>query len=333
MPEVRRRELIVLLGGAAAAWPLAAGAQSSDLTRRVGVLMAGSENDAETQNRVAAFREGLKKLGWGTDRPVRIDYRWGVVGTERALAAAADLIALSPNVILAQGSPLSEALLKLTRTVPIVFVGASDPMSSGLVTSMARPAGNLTGFTNFEFLMGGKWLEILKEIAPDAERVLAVYSAGNIGSKGFLRSAQSAARAHQLVLIEAPVSTASEVERSVTAFAQKPRGGLMLLPSGSLATENRDLLITLTARYRIPATYPYRFMTTAGGLIAYDTDVAELYRRAASYIDRILRGENPGELPIQVPTKYRLTINLRTAQTLGLTVPPTLLARADEVIE
>jgi ABC-type uncharacterized transport system substrate-binding protein len=330
---MKRREFIALLGGATAAWPIAARAQPSDSIPRIGVLMAGSENDAETQARVAGFREGLEKLGWGIDRPVRIDYRWGVVGAERAIAAAADLIALSPSVILAQGSPLSEALLKLTSTVPIVFVGASDPMSSGLVASMARPGRNLTGFTNFEFSMGGKWLELLKEIAPDAEQVLAVYSAGNIGSEGFLRAAQSAARAHQITLIEGPVRTASEVERTVTAFAQKHRVGLMLLPSGSLATENRDLFVTIAAQQRIPAIYPYRFMTTAGGLMAYDTDVLELYRRAASYTDRILRGENPGELPVQVPTKFRLTINLRTAQTLGLDVPPTLLARADEVIE
>ena len=329
---MNRRKFITLLGGAAVMWPVSGRAQRSDRALRIGVMTVSPEHDVETKVRVTAFRETLEKLGWAVGRNVRIDYRWGARDAQRARVFAGELVSMTPDVILAQGSLISEALLRETRTIPIVFVGASDPMSSGLVGSMARPGGNLTGFTNFEFSMGGKWLEMLKEVAPGTKRMLAMRTSGNFGNLGLFRAAEAAAPSRGVVLIEAAIGDPAEIDRMVTAFAQEPHGGLIVFPK-SVALEIRDLLLALAARHRIPAVYPYRSFATAGGLMSYDTDMSELYRRAASYVDRILRGEKPGGLPVQVPTEYNLVINLKTAKTLGLEIPLPLLALADEVIE
>lgn len=244
---------------------------------------------------------------------------------------AAELVASAPDVIVPQGSQNSEALLKETRSIPIIFVEASDPMSSGLVSSMSNPSGNLAGFTNFEFSIGSKWLEILREVAPEIKRVL-VLEGLDIGNQGFLHSIQGAAPALGIVPITAPVHDAGDIEHAITTFVQEPQGGLIVLP-GSSRLENRDLIVALAARYHLPAMYSTRPFVASGGLMSYDTDITELWRQAASYVDRILHGEKPGDLPVQVPTKYELVINLKTARGIGLQIPPTLLARADEVIE
>jgi putative tryptophan/tyrosine transport system substrate-binding protein len=265
-------------------------------------------------------------------RNVRIDYRWSARDNpQQARVYAAELIALAPNVIVAQGSQNSEALLKETRNIPIIFVEASDPMSSGLVSSMAHPGGNLTGFTNFEFSIGSKWLEILKEVAPDIKRVLVLQGL-DIGNQGFLRSIQESAPSLGIVPVAAPVHDAADIEHAITAFVQEPQGGLIVLP-GSSRLDNRDLIVALAVRHRLAAMYSSRPFIASGGLMSYDTDITELWRQAVSYVDRVLRGEKPGELPVQEPIRYELVINLKVARALGLTVPLPLLTRADEVIE
>jgi putative ABC transport system substrate-binding protein len=329
---MRRREFVTLLGSAAVAWPLGAHAQEPGRLPRVGYLATNSEGDAEAQAAHAAFREALEKLGWADGHNIRIDYHWGASTPERQQAAAAELVGLAPNVILAQASSNSEALRRETRTIPIVFVNVSDPLSSGLVDSMAHPGGNLTGFANFEFSMGGKWLEILKEVAPGINRVLVILTPGNIGNEGLLRAVEAAAPTLGVQPVAAAIPGAPEIERVISVFVQEPNGGLLVLP-GSAGNANRDLIVGLAARHRVPAMYTSRRFIVSGGLMSYDTDVVDLYRRAASYVDRILRGQKPGDLPVQVPTKYELVINLKAAKALGLTVPLPLLARADEVIE
>jgi putative tryptophan/tyrosine transport system substrate-binding protein len=331
MLDIRRRQFITLLGSAAAAWPLASRAQPSGTMPRVGVLAANSENEVEAQARNAAFRESLDKLGWTDGRNIRIDYRWGAA-SERALMYAEELIDLRPSAILASNSSCADALRKKTRVIPVVFVNASDPLASGLVDSMTRPGGNLTGFANFVFSMGGKWLELLKEAAPGVARMLVIMPPANIGSQGLLRAIDSVAPTIGVQTMSAPVIKAAEIERAVVAFAQEPRSGLIVLP-GFLSTDNRELIIGLANRHRLPAIYADRSVIASGGLMSYDTDVVDLYRRAASYMDRILRGVKPSELPVQLPTKYDLAINVKTAKAIGLEVSPMLLARADEVIE
>jgi putative ABC transport system substrate-binding protein len=328
---VKRRDFITLLAGAAAAWPLAVRAQQSEGLRRIGVLM-GAASDSEGQARARILEQGLDRLGWMTGQNLRIDYRWGARDNPpQARIYAAELIALGPNVIVTQGSQNSEAVLKETRNIPIIFVEASDPMSSGLVPSMAHPGGNVTGFTNFEFSIGSKWLEILKEVASDIKRVLVLQGL-DIGNQGFLRSIQAAASSLGIVPVAAPVRDAADIERVITAFVQEPQGGLIVLP-GSSRLDNRDLIVALATRHRLAAMYSTRPFIASGGLMSYDTDIADLWRQAVSYVDRVLRGEKPGDLPVQVPTKYELVINLKVARALGLTVPLPLLARADEVIE
>jgi putative tryptophan/tyrosine transport system substrate-binding protein len=328
---VRRREFITLLGGAAASWPVVARAQQGESVRRIGVVM-GAANDSIGQSRARSLEQALDRLGWINGRNVRIDYRWGARDNpQQARIYAAEIVALAPNVIVTQGSQNSEAAQKETRSIPIIFVEASDPMSSGLVSSMAHPGGNLTGFTNFEFSIGSKWLEILKEVTPDIKRVLVLQGL-DIGNQGFLRSIQAAAPSLGIVPIPVPVRDAAEIEGAITTFVQEPDGGLIVLP-GSSRLDNRDLIVALAMRYRLTAMYSTRPFIASGGLMSYDTDITELWRQAASYVDRVLRGEKPGDLPVQVPTKYELVINLKVARALGLTVPLPLLARADEVIE
>jgi len=327
-----RREFITLLGGAAAAWPLAAGAQQGEKMRRIGVLMNLASDDAEGQARLAAFLQGLQEAGWAVGRNVRIDLRWGAGDADRFRKQAAELVALAPDVVLASGIPAATPLLQATRTVPIVFVQVVDPVGAGLVASLARPGGNATGFTVFEYGMTGKWVELLKEIAPGVTRVAVLRDAASTSGIGTLGAIQSVASSFGMELTPVGVSDAGEIERGVTAFAHASNGGL-IVTGNTLTIVHRELIITLAARHRLPAVYNMHLFVNDGGLVSYGPDSIDPFRRAASYAGRILKGEKPADLPVQAPTKYELAINLKTARTLGLEVPPTLLARADEVIE
>jgi putative ABC transport system substrate-binding protein len=329
---IGRRELLAALGGAAAAWPLAARAQQPGRMRRIGVLMNLSSDDAEGQARNAAFLQGLQELGWTVGRNVRIEYRWGAGDAELFRRHASELVALAPDVILASGGAVVPSLLQATRTVPIVFTGTPDPVGSGFVESLARPGGNVTGFTPWEFGIGAKWLELLKEIAPSVTRVAVLRDPAITGGIGLWGAIQSVSPSFGVELRPLGVRDAGEIERAITAFAGSPNGGLIVTGS-TLASVHRDLITMLAARHRLPAIYFFRYFITGGGLISYGADSIDPYRRAAGYVDRILKGEKPADLPVQAPTKYELVINLKTAKALGLEVRPTLLARADEVIE
>jgi putative ABC transport system substrate-binding protein len=326
--DIRRREFITLLGGAAATWPLAVRAQ--ERMRRIGVLMNLAEDDAEGQARVAAFLQGLQQLGWTDGRNVRIDYRWAAGDTGRFRRYAEELLALAPDVVLASATPSVQALQQATRAVPIVFANVGDPVAAGIVDSLARPGGNVTGFTYFEFGFGAKWLELLKEIAPRARRV-AVLRDLTVGTAQ-LSAIQAVAPSFNVELSVVGVRDASEIERSVTAFARSSNGGMIVTASTS-AVVHRKLITMLAARHGLPAVYSFRYFVTAGGLISYGPDTIDPLRRAAGYVDRILKGEKPADLPVQAPVKYELVINLKTAKALGIEIPPSVLARADEVIE
>ena len=329
--RVRRREFIILLAGAAT-WPLAARAQQAEQMRRVGVLMNLGTDDAEGHARLTALAQGLQELGWSDGRNLGIDYRWGAGDADRFRAYAAELVALTPDVILATGTPVVEALQRVTRAVPIVFVTVIDPVGSGFVESLARPGGNTTGFTLFEYSLSAKWAELLKELSPRVTRV-AVLRDSAIGSgTGQLASIQAVAPSLGVELTPIGVLNANEIRRSIAAFARGPNDGLIVTAS-TLALVHRELIITLAAEHRLPAVYGDRTLVTNGGLISYGPNRIDPYRRAAAYIDRILKGEKPADLPVQAPTKYELVINLKTAKALGIDVPPMLLARADEVIE
>jgi ABC-type uncharacterized transport system substrate-binding protein len=329
---MRRRELITLLGGAAAAWPLAALAQQGERIRRIGVLHSLASDDPEGQARLTAFVQGLQELGWTDGRNVRIDYRWAAGDAERARRYAAELVALAPDVILAHGGSIVPSLLQATRTVPIVFTQTPDPVGAGFVTSLARPGGNVTGFLVFEYGISAKWLELLKEIAPRVTRAAVIRDAAIASGTGQWGALQSVAPSFGVELSPVNMSDAGEIERAVAAFARSPNGG-MILTASTLAVIHRELIITLAARYRLPAVYTSRYFVTGGGLISYGADSIDPQRRAAGYVDRILKGERPADLPVQAPTKYELAINLKTAKTLGLDVPTSLIARANEVIE
>jgi putative ABC transport system substrate-binding protein len=327
---MRRRNFITLLGGAAAAWPLGARAQRGERVRHIGVLMNLASDDPEAQERLAAFAQGLEGPGWTIGRNVRIDIRWGAGDDDLMRKYAVELVALTPDAILANGSAVFP-LLQATRVVPIVFAQVPDPVGSGIAASLARPGGNVTGFSQFEFSMSGKWLELLMQIAP------------NLAQVGVLRDTVTAAGVAQFAAIQAVarssvevtalgVRDAEETERILTAFASRPNGGLIVTASG-LTALHRSLIIGIASRYRLPAVYPFRYFVAAGGLISYGPDPIDQYRRAAGYVDRVLKGEKASDLPIQQPTKFELVVNLKTARTLGLDVPPTLLAIADEVIE
>ena len=331
MPDVRRRAFITLLGGAAAAWPLAARAQQERM-RRIGVFMPGVADDPEYAVRIAAFLQGLGELGWIVGRNVRIDYRWGAGDVERYRVIAAELIALSPDVVLAFGYATASALQKATRSVPIVFGSVTDPVGGGLVASLARPGGNATGFVSSEFGFAGKWLELLKEVAPRVTRVAVLRNAAIASQIALFGSIQSVAPSFGVELRPIDTSDAGEIERAVTAFAGEPNGGL-IAASGAGVILHRELIVTLAARHRLPAVYAYRGHIASGGLISYGSDQVDNFRQAASYVSRILKGEKPADLPVQAPTKYELVINLKTAKALGLDIPATVLARADEVIE
>jgi putative ABC transport system substrate-binding protein len=329
---MRRREFITLLGGAAAAWPLAARAQQPEPMRRIGVLTNLSAGDAEDQARNAAFLQALQELGWTVGRNVRIDYRWTGGDRDRNRNDAAELVALAPDVILATGNPALAPLQEATRTVPIVFVQMTDPVAAGAVESLARPGGNATGFTTMEYGASGKWLELLKQIAPSVTRVAVLRDQATASGIGQLAAIQSVAPSFGVELRPIGVRDAGEIERAVAAFARDLNGGLIVTLSGG-AIVHRELIITLAARYRLPAVYGQHIFVTGGGLISYGHDTIDPYRRAAGYVDRILKGDKPADLPVQAPTKFELVINLKAAKAIGLTVPPSLLARANEVIE
>jgi putative ABC transport system substrate-binding protein len=329
---VKRREFITLLGGASVAWPLAARAQQGERVRRIGVLMNLPAEDAEGQARVAVFVAGLRESGWTDGRNLRVDTRWGGGDADRIRRDAAELVALAPEVIFATSGTVLPALVQATRTVPIVFVQTADPVGSGFVDSLARPGGNVTGFLSFEFGISGKWLELLKEVAPRVTRAVILRDPAIPSGMGQFGALQSAAPSLGVELRPVGVHDAGEIERAVTDFASSANGGLIVTAS-QLATVHRDLIVALAARYRLPAVYSDRYFVNAGGLISYGPNRIESYQHAAGYVDRILKGEKPADLPVQAPTKYELVINLKTARALGLDIPTTVLARADEVIE
>jgi ABC-type uncharacterized transport system substrate-binding protein len=329
---VKRREFITLIGGAAAAWPVAARAQQGERVRRVGVLVGFRANDPQGEARVAAFRQGLQALGWIDGRNLRIDLSWGAGDADSVRKRAAEVMSLAPEVVLAAGSSAVAALQQQTRALPIVFVQVVDPVGGGFVESLAAPGGNVTGFTQFEYGISGKWLELLKELAPRVTRVAILRDPGIAAGAGQLGAIQSVAPSFGVELRPLDVRDAPDIERGIAAFARSSNGSL-IVTGANLANTHRKLIITLAARNKLPAVYTNRFYVVDGGLISYGADPVDQYRRAASYVDRILKGEKPGDLPVQTPTKYELVINLGTARALGIEVPSTLLARADEVIE
>jgi len=327
---MRRREFITLLGGAAA-WPLAGYGQQTERMRRIGVLSGVAADDQTNKVRYAAFQQRLRQLGWTDGLNVQIDYRFAAGNPENYRKYAAELVALAPDVILAPGGSLGY-VVQATRTVPIVFANAADPVGAGFVESLSRPGGNATGFLLFEYDLSAKWLELLKEIVPGVTRALILRDATGTTGIGQFAVIQSVSRSVGVEVSPLNLRDAGEIERAVTAFARSSNGGLIVAASVP-ATVQRNLIVELAARHRLPAVYFERLFVASGGLISYGADLVEQYRRAAGYVDRILKGEKPGELPVQAPTKYELVINLKTAKALGLEVPPTLLARADEVIE
>jgi len=329
---MQRREFITLLGGAAAAWPLAARAQQGDRMRRIGVLLPAAADDSEFQARMGAFLQALALLGWTIGRNVRIDTHWATTNRDDIRRHAAELATLAPDVILAFGASTVGPMLQATRTVPIVFPVAVDPVGGGFVDSLARPGGNATGFMAYEFSLSGKWLELLKEIAPGVTRAAVLRDPTLPAGIGQFAVIQSVAPSVGVEVSSANVHDAAEIERTVAGFARAGNGGLIVTASG-LVQRYRDLIIMLAAQHKLPAVYYEHFFVAAGGLISYGADYVDQFRRAAGYVDRILKGEKPADMPVQAPTKYELAINLKTAKALGLTVPPALLARADEVIE
>jgi putative tryptophan/tyrosine transport system substrate-binding protein len=328
---MRRREFVALLSGAVV-WPLAARAQQRDRMRRIGVLTNLAEDDPVVRARLTAFLQGLQELGWTDGRNIRIDTRWGADDPDLSRRYAAELIALVPDLVLAATTANVGALQQATRTVPIVFAGVSDPVGAGLVASLARPGGNTTGFSLSEYGISVKWLELLKQIAPRVSRVAVIQASGATPGIGQLAAIQAVAPSFGAELTPLVLSDAADIERAITGFGREPNGGL-IVTTGTLLQVHRDRIIALAARHQLPAVYPFRVYVGAGGLISYGPDLVDQFRRAAGYVDRILKGEKPADLPVQAPTKYELAVNLKTAKALGIEVPPSLLARADEVIE
>jgi putative ABC transport system substrate-binding protein len=330
--NIARRKFIAALGGTAFVWPLAARAQQGDRVRRVGVMIVIAESDPESASWIAAFLEGLGKLGWTVGRNLQIDIRWGISDDEQARAATTELLRLAPDVILANSVVATRAAQQATQTVPIVFTAVSEPVAQGFVASVAHPGGNTTGFSNFEPSVGAKWLALLKEIAPRVTRVAVMFSSAGSLSQLFYRSIEAAAPNLAVETVMAPVLGPAEIEAAMTTFGHDPGGGFIVLPD-TLTTRHSKLIIDLAARYQLPVVYAFRLFAFAGGLMSYGPDLVDQFRLAAAYVDRILRGEKPGDLPVQQPTKFEFVVNLKTAKVLGLTVPLTLQAAADEVIE
>jgi putative tryptophan/tyrosine transport system substrate-binding protein len=332
--DIARREFILAFGGAAVAWPLAAGAQQSNRMRRMGVLVGYAEHDSEAQAQIAALRETLQKLGWTANHNIQINERWASGDVDKMRRYAAELVHLNPDVIVAVSVSVVVALRYETRTIPIVFTRVSDPIGSGLVETLSHPNGNATGFTNFEASIGGKWLELLKEMVPGVKRVAIVFNPETAARGGsfYLGPFRAAAALFAVTPIEAPVHSVGDIESALSSLASEPNAGVVVMPD-AFTPVHRDLIITLTARYRLPAVYPFRFFATSGGLMSYGVNVMEQFPRAAAYVDRILKGAKPADLPVQQPTKFELVINLKAAKALGLTVSESFLQRADEVIE
>ena len=329
---MRRREFITVFGGAAATLPLAARAQQPERLRRVGLLLGYSEGDAEGQASAAAFRQKLQELGWTEDRNMRIDTRWASSDPNKARTFAKELVGMTPDVIVSSSNLVTEIVQQETRIIPVVFVFVGDPVGSGFVTNVAHPGGNLTGFPVFETAIAGKWVEIFHEVAPQVGRVAFIMVPETPAHVGFLRAAEAAALPLGIKVIALAVHTAAEIERAVSEFAAEPNGGLIVAPH-AVTVVHRNVILGLATKYRLPALYPLRNYATSGGLISYGTNPIDPFRQGATYVDRILKGEKPGDLPVQLPTKYELVVNLKTAKALGLTVPPSILTRADEVIE
>jgi putative tryptophan/tyrosine transport system substrate-binding protein len=329
---VKRREFVTLIGGALAAWPLAASAQQRERMRSIGVLMNRAADNPEGQDRLAAFQQGLQEAGWSVGRNVRIDTRWSEDNADLSAKYAAELVALAPDIILASGTLAVMALQHINRTLPIVFASVADPVGAGIVDSLAHPGGNATGFMIYEYSLGAKWLEFLKQIAPSVTRVAVVRNAANPAGIAQFSTIQNAAQSLGVEVSPVNVRAPDQIERDIAAFARSPNGGLIVMQSAS-ATIYRALIIAVVARYKLPAVYGLRYDVAGGGLISYGADIVEQFRQAATYVDRILKGKNPADLPVQAPTKYQLIINLKTAKALGLTVPDKLLGIADEVIE
>jgi ABC-type uncharacterized transport system substrate-binding protein len=327
---MRRRDFITLVGGAAATWPLAARAEQADRVRRIGMVLGNIETDPEMQARITAFQRRLAELGWVEGYSVRFDSRWAATDAHRIRSHIA--VDLKPDVILTAGTPVTVAAQRRTTIIPIVFTFVADPVASGLVTSLAHPGANITGFTNYEYAIGGKWLEVLKESAPRITRVVTIQNPANATTPGLLREIEAAAHSFGVGITTASALDAAEMERAIEAYTREPNGGLMVLPDPTTANL-RASIVSLAARHRLPAVYPFRYFAANGGLMSYGIDTVDQFRRAASYVDLILKGAKPADLPVQAPTKYELVINLKTAKALGLDVPPSLLARADEVIE
>jgi putative tryptophan/tyrosine transport system substrate-binding protein len=331
MSVIRRREFVTLLGGAAVAWPVAGRAQQPGRVRRIGVL-SGLADDSEGRFRVTTFQEGLRELGWTEGHNVRIELRWAVGDVDRMRTYAAELVATKPDAILAITTAALVPLRHATSSIPNVFVNVGDPAESGIVESLARPGGNITGITTFVSSIGGKWLELLKEVAPDIVRVLVILNRDNPTARGVLRIIEASAPSFGVVVTQVSVHSADEIERAVENFARQPNAALLVLPDPATVV-NRARIVGLAAQHRIPAVYPFRYFVDSGGLMSYGTVPTDQYRQAASYVDRILKGANPGELPVQQPAKFELVVSLKTAKALGLTIPESFLLRADEVIE
>jgi putative tryptophan/tyrosine transport system substrate-binding protein len=329
---MKRRDFITLLGVGAAAWPLAGYAQQPERMRRIGVLMNLAEGDPDTKARVAMFRQGLERRGWSEDRNIRVDYRFAAANAERIRAFAKELVGLQPDVILAQSTVAAAELQRETRAIPIVFVQVSDPVGAGFIANMGRPGGNLTGVLHLEAGVIGKWLTMLKEITPRLAHAAVMGNRKTASLDYFVRSAQAVASSFAVEVVASHVETAADIERAIESIARVPDSGL-IFPPDSLTVTHRDLIIALAARHRLPAVYATHLFVAAGGLMSYGTDQDAMFRLAAYYVDRILRGDKPAELPVQAPTKFETSVNLKTAKALGLTVPPALLVAADEVVE
>jgi putative tryptophan/tyrosine transport system substrate-binding protein len=329
---MRRREFIRAIAAGTLVWPLATRAQQSERTRRIGVLMGYPEGDKQAQAGVIALQKGLQSVGWIEDRNVQSDYRWAGPDADKARTFAKELVGMSPDVIVSSTNQVTAILQQETRTIPIVFAFVGDPVGSGFVQTLSKPGGNLTGFANFENSIGGKWLELLTELAPQAKRVGFIYCPSAAPNVGFFHAAQTAAPASGLALIPLPVNNAADIERGVTAFAAERNGGLIVAPH-AVTLGNRDLIDQLALKYRLPAVYSDRYFVESGGLISFGNNTPDLFGRAASYVDRILKGAKPSELPVQLPTKFELVVNLKAPKAIGLSVPPTIISRADDVIE
>jgi putative ABC transport system substrate-binding protein len=329
---MKRRDFITLLGGAAAAWPLAVRAQQRERVRRIGVLMPEDENDPAAKTYVSAFTQALAGLGWTDGRNVRVDLRWGRGDSNRTRALAQELVALPPDIILTHGVPATVALQRETRTIPIVFATMNEPVASGIVASLNHPGGNITGFANLEASMGGKWLELLSEIGPGLKRAALMFNPDAVAASPYMPSLETAARSFKVEPIIAPVRSDVEIEAAIISLGREPRGGLVAMPD-NFTFAHRASIISAATRNNVPAVYSLSDFVRNGGLLSYGADLVDTYRRAATYVDRILRGEKPGDLPVQFPTKFEMVVNLKTAKELGLTVPQSIVLRVDEVIE